>query len=957
MKKNKLKYLIFSIIGISTIISLAVTIPYALSSQAEKYNLELNSYNIDLGKAQNLTSRTNFNSAEFDKLVANLKVKPKFAKRLNAFDALNFHFDKSYSFDLADAVDLSSLSQKYPDLSFKLVIPDNKSRFEIKENKLKNIGLNVTNHSKTINYTAKFDLDFSGQEKAFQFLPENFTGQISLRNLESLKGKTATEIAILFYNAWLKRFNKLSDSKIALYETFGEFGGASFSLNSEPIFILPENFEIKPDLKDNKLVFASINDEKNELVLNMVLYDKTAKTEKIFPLRFVDLPKTNQKYGEKFLASFLKNYEFNSEISKYLAKNNLDIAQLFSLSSNPKSLDLTKFESWFIQKSVPNTTFFADIKGLIPNFEAKKAAFLVKKPEKVGQNKNLLTINLKLEGTFLVNDQVPAGLNLTQDKQYTYNFDFDYDATQKIYSGYFRNALELFDAKTAKNLDNLKLEVKSDLPVTVFASTINTKIAHLLNKPLELKGITKKMSPLFDFLNFSTSKNEKLETKMAPPNGKMQKVGAVLFNEEVKQQESQEKGQAKEEKSSKDSQSEQTDQSEQVPKVETKTIQAENGGTYLSKLFENLEKTSFPTNTLLYLSTFYRDKFILKLELKVEGITKETLEIKIDKVAPDNKAYQALVQSTNTDLFLDWRSNITTTTEKYQNKPVLASISALNNPNLKFKVNPEPSNKSQQKVHLDQAGIYLAEGGISLENSSQEQSKNLKLDEGKTIFYAFKPTKLSRRSLLRYFLLSASDNSSSKFSLLIEPEIQLTGFNKIGADFEKVEQNNKIQLKWTDASGGLQKTFNGTYQDIYYFLLQLLQYNKVALYPKNQSDKSHDFLNAPAATMVLVATVESEKTEKYLKMKLFSSDYQKGKKEIFSWKAKIESQFQNLDLAKNLTLGTTKSNNQENIDKEQQDDSRKPTGITLKGFALFDKPKDNQKYNNILEKFLSEYME
>ncbi|CNS25729.1 Uncharacterised protein [Salmonella enterica subsp. enterica serovar Typhimurium str. DT104] len=140
---------------------------------------------------------------------------------------------------------------------------------------------------------------------------------------------------------------------------------------------------------------------------------------------------------------------------------------------------------------------------------------------------------------------------------------------------------------------------------------------------------------------------------MAPPNGKMQKVGAVLFNEEVKQQESQEKGQAKEEKSSKDSQSEQTDQSEQVPKVETKTIQAENGGTYLSKLFENLEKTSFPSNTLLYLSTFYRDKFILKLELKVEGITKETLEIKIDKVAPDNKAYQALVQSTNTDLFLD----------------------------------------------------------------------------------------------------------------------------------------------------------------------------------------------------------------------------------------------------------------------------------------------------------------
>ncbi|WP_337902766.1 P110/LppT family adhesin N-terminal domain, partial [Mesomycoplasma ovipneumoniae] len=84
----------------------------------------------------NLNVNSEFNTTEFDSLVANLKLKSKFAKKLSASDALNLHFDSAYNFDLNNAIDFSQISQKYPDFNFRLVVPRSQSEVKIESNKI-----------------------------------------------------------------------------------------------------------------------------------------------------------------------------------------------------------------------------------------------------------------------------------------------------------------------------------------------------------------------------------------------------------------------------------------------------------------------------------------------------------------------------------------------------------------------------------------------------------------------------------------------------------------------------------------------------------------------------------------------------------------------------------------------------------------------------------------------------
>ncbi|ATP59426.1 P110/LppT family adhesin N-terminal domain [Mesomycoplasma dispar] len=933
MKRIKFKHIIFAIIGISAIVSASVSIPYGLSVQTENFNLKLKTFDKNAKNASILSSATEFSSAEFDKLVTNLKPKEKFAKRLNAFDALNLHFDAAYNFDLNQAVDLSQLSEKYPNFTFKIVLPSNKNDVQIKDNKLKNLGINVSNLSKSVNYTTKFDLDFSKQEKSFQFSPENLEASISLSKLDSLQGKTATEIAILFNKSFAKNFSETEkDATKAIYKTFSEFGGISFKLNSEPIFLLPSNFEIKPELQTEKIMFTEVNDEENKIILSMILFDKlTKKTEK-FSLNFVDLPKTNQKYGNKFLEIFKKNYEFNSVISKHLAKNNSSVAKLFANTSSLDSLNLSQFSSWFTEKQGANNKFLEEIKTLIPDFEPKKVTFSVKKPKKDLKNENTVFVVLKVDGSFKNQDELPLGLNLGENNQYSYNFDFEFDATESVYSGYFRNAIENFDAKTAENLKNLNFEIKKDLPVTIFASTIDNTIKHLFNKPLDLKNISKTAAPLFDLLNFSANKKDNLVASEA----KTTEVSATLFQDSVES-----------EKNS-------------VSLTGSNSKKSENAGNYLKSLFENLEKTNFPPHTSLFLSSFFKDKYTLKLEIKTEGITKEELEAKIDNVSKDNPAYKTLAESVKMHLFLDWKTNfeVKEEGEGEKKKEILTSITAVNNPTLKFKVNEDPSKKSSQKVFLDSKnqGIYLAEGGISLEKpeTDSDSAKQLKLDKGKTLFYAFKPTKLSKNPLLKYFLLKTEQEDHKNLGLIILPHFLAKGTNVINADFQKeVTKKNGNSEGVATTVKFTQSTYNGGMKFFY-------NENKTEILtkktPKNPLLQEQDFLNNPNATIILAVNVtENDDKKSVINFSFYSSEEDKGRKELFKWSETIPDDFV-WDLSKSLTIGTTKSLRQGLIDKEENA-SREFLGITFKGLALFDKPENVNDYNAFFEKFRKEYID
>ncbi|XBE77923.1 P110/LppT family adhesin N-terminal domain [Mesomycoplasma ovipneumoniae] len=957
MKKIRINHIIFAIIGISTVVSISASVPYLISLKSKNYNSKLSEFDEKLANAKNLNVNSEFNSSEFDNLVANLKLKSKFAKKLSASDALNLHFDKAYNFDLNNAIDFSEISQKYPDLNFRLVIPRSQSEIKIESNKIKNLAVNISNSSKSINYTASFDLDFSDHDKTFNFSAENLSASISLLNQDFLEGKTATEIAILFYNEFDKNFKQTKNSSSALFATFSKFGGISFNINSEPIFVFPSNFEIKPDLHQEKLIFTNIDDVNNKIDLALNLFDKKTQKSSKLTLNFVDVPKkSDQKKSSEFLKIFKKNYKFNTAISKYLAQNKLSVSQYFA--QNPQNLNLEQFNSWFTANSSENETFLEEIKNLIPNFTPKSVAFLVKENKNNPKNSNIVNVGLNLEGNFSDEILLPLGLKLDENNNYTFNFELEFDAAEEIYGAYFKNAIESFDQQGSENIDNLSFKIKKDLPITVFASTIDDRIKPFLNRAYNIKNITSELSPFFDVLNFFATKNNKInQTENLTSNTNQTTNGSdtstavatnvsalpVLFQDTSDTNNS----------STTNSTPSPTPTPSQTPDTTTSPSQ-QSLGDYLRKLFENLEKADFPEDTSMYISANYQDdSYGINLKIKAPNGIERNLKIKLDNVNEDNKLYQSFSDSVKTHLFLDWKTNVVTEDQSLngQNQQVLKSISAVNNPNFKFNANEAPSSKFKGKVHVDdqQQGIYLAEGGISLESANN--NADLKLDNGISFLYAFKPNKLPKLDVLQYFLLKTGEDENN-FNLLIEKELFVEDVFKIGADFvPKPKPKPHHGINFDDEKQGFQTTYNGKFKSELIIMDGGVRPN-LEIEPKNPHSLLHDFLNNSTSTIILGVDIEKKDNKSVMNMKLYSSESDDAKEPIFTWSRDIP-QGAKLNFGKGFTFGTTKSENQKAIDQQL---SRSETGITFKGFVLFDKPESDKKYKELFEQFRSEYV-
>ncbi|WP_337897365.1 P110/LppT family adhesin N-terminal domain [Mesomycoplasma ovipneumoniae] len=974
MKKIKLNHIIFAIIGVSAVVSISASVPYLISLQSKNYNSKLSEFDEKLANATNLNVNSEFNTTEFDSLVANLKLKSKFAKKLSASDALNLHFDKAYNFDLNNAIDFSEISQKYPDLNFRLVIPRSQSEVKIESNKIKNLAVNISNSSKSINYTASFDLDFSDQDKTLNFSAQNLSASISLLNQKFLEGKTATEIAILFYNEFKENFEKTKNSSSALFATFSKFGGISFSINSEPVFVFPSNFEIKPELQQEKLNFTNIDDVNNKIDLALSLVDKKTQKSSKLTLNFVDIPKkTDQKKSSELLKIFKKNYKFNSAISKHLAQNKLSVSEYFA--QNPQNLDLEQFNSWFTSNSSENQnkTFLEEIKDLIPNFSPKSVTFSVKENKNNPKNSNIVNVGLNIEGNFSDGTLLPLGLNLGEDNTYTFNFELEFDAAEEIYGAYFKNAIERFDKQGSQDIENLTFEIKKDLPITVFASTIDDKIQPFLNKPYDIKNITTQLAPFFEALNFFATKSNKVtktpivssteETTDQTSNGSDTSV-AVPANVSTLPtlfQETSESG------SDSSTSSESTPSSPEstpspnpdstppapAPSPTTSPTQQSLLGDYLRKLLENLEKSDLPEGTSIYFSRDYKDEtYEINLKIKTPNGVERNLTIELDNVNEENKLYKSFSDTVKTHLFLDWKTNIETeeqSLEDGQKQQVVKSISAVNNPNFRFKANEAPSKISKEKVHIDEQerGIYLAEGGISLDKTVNNNT-DLKLEDGTSFFYAFKPTKMPKIKFLQYFLLKTGEQEND-FNLLIKQDRYLDDVFEIGADFVP-----KPPSKASDPNKeGFQTTYNGV-------IIVFKEGNKtgVAFQPKNPHSDFQDFLNNSESTIILGVDVQKKADNKLvMNIKFYSSESNDAKKPRFTWSREIPNGAK-INFEKGFTFGTTKSERQKHID-EQLDKlslSRSETGITFKGFVLFDTPQTEEEYNKLFEKFRSEYI-
>ncbi|WHF53270.1 P110/LppT family adhesin N-terminal domain [Mesomycoplasma ovipneumoniae] len=976
MKKIKLNHIIFAIIGVSAVVSISASVPYLISLQSKNYNSKLSEFDEKLANAINLNVNSEFNTTEFDSLVANLKLKSKFAKKLSASDALNLHFDKAYNFDLNNAIDFSQISQKYPDLNFRLVVPRSQSEVKIESNKIKNLAVNISNSSKSINYTASFDLDFSDQDKTLNFSAQNLSASISLLNQDFLEGKTATEIAILFYNEFKENFEKTKNSSSALFATFSKFGGISFNINSEPVFVFPSNFEIKPELQQEKLNFTNIDDVDNKIDLALSLVDKKTQKSSKLTLNFVDVPKkTDQKKSSGLLKIFKKNYKFSSAISKHLAQNKLSLSEYFA--QNPQNLNLQQFNSWFTSNSGSNTTensnenktFLEEIKNLIPNFDPKSAAFSVKENKNNPKNSNIINVGLNLEGNFTEETSLPLGLKLGEDNTYTFNFELEFDTTEEIYGAYFKNAIESFDQQGSQDIDNLSFEIKKDLPITVFASTIDDKIKPFLNKPYDIKDITTQLKPFFEALNFFATKSNKINqtpiTPSAVPGADQGTEGSdtstsvvadvsalpTLFQdtEDASSSSSAAPSSAPTPPPSSDS-SPSTSQDPAptpAPSPTTSPNQQSLLGDYLRKLLENLEKADLPEGTSISFSADHKDEtYEINLKIKTPNGIERNLTIELDDVNKENKLYKSFSDSVKTHLFLDWKTNVETEEESLngQKQQVVKSISAVNNPNFRFKANPAPSDKSKEKVHIDEQeqGIYLAEGGISLDKTVNNNT-DLKLEDGTSFFYAFKPKKLPKSNLIQYFLLKTGEEAND-FNLVIEKNRYLDDVFEIGADFvpkppSKVSNPNK---------DGFQTTYNGR---IIIYTDERMNIG-VAFQPENPHSDFQDFLNNSESTIILGVDVQKKDGKSIMNMKFYSTESDDAKKPRFTWSREIPEGAK-INFEKGFTFGTTKSKIQEQIDKLPL--SRSETGITFKGFVLFDTPQTEEEYNKLFEKFRSEY--
>ncbi|WP_337902691.1 P110/LppT family adhesin N-terminal domain, partial [Mesomycoplasma ovipneumoniae] len=916
MKKLKLNHIIFAIIGVSSVVSISASVPYLISLQSKNYNSKLSEFDEKLANATNLNVNSEFNTTEFDSLVANLKLKSKFAKKLSASDALNLHFDTAYNFDLNNAIDFSQISQKYPDFNFRLVVPKSQSEVKIESNKIKNLAVNISNSSKSINYTASFDLDFSDQDKSLNFSAQNLSASISLLNQQFLEGKTATEIAILFYNEFKENFEKTKNSSSALFATFSKFGGISFSINSEPVFVFPSNFEIKPELQQEKLNFTNIDDVNNKIDLALSLVDKKTQKSSKLTLNFVDIPKkTDQKKSSELLKIFKKNYKFNSAISKHLAQNKLSVSEYFA--QNPQNLDLEQFNSWFTSNSSENQnkTFLEEIKNLIPNFSPKSVTFSVKENKNNPKNSNIVNVGLNIEGNFSDGTLLPLGLNLGEDNTYTFNFELEFDAAEEIYGAYFKNAIESFDQQGSQDIDNLSFEIKKDLPITVFASTIDDKIQPFLNKPYDIKNITTQLAPFFEALNFFATKSNKInQTPIAPT--------VVQPTEQVTEQSAEQSAEQTTDGSSTpatvatnvgtlptlfqdadnatdSSGSESPTPPAPAPSPTTSPTQQSLLGDYLRKLLENLEKSDLPEDTSIYFSRDYKDEtYEINLKIKTPNGVERNLTIELDNVNEENKLYKSFSDTVKTHLFLDWKTNIETeeqSLEDGQKQQVVKSISAVNNPNFRFKANEAPSKISKEKVHIDEQerGIYLAEGGISLDKTVNNNT-DLKLEDGTSFFYAFKPTKMPKIKFLQYFLLKTGEQEND-FNLLIEQDRYLDDVFEIGADFVP-----KPPSKASDPNKeGFQTTYNGV-------IIVFKEGNKtgVAFQPKNPHSDFQDFLNNSESTIILGVDVQKKADNKLvMNIKFYSSESDDAKKPRFTWSREIPEGAK-LNFEKDFTFGT-----------------------------------------------------
>lgn len=213
MLKKLLNWKVGLIVGVSTAAFIAIVASPLVAQNKVKqdYQKKYALLNRDITKAKELSSTFALSEAKFKELAQQLSLNSLYKNRLSAQTALELHNDKSYVFELVNAVDFTPFTELDPNMKFELrtVTPteENSGSLTIVENNtIKNViltGIDTTNHiyyQSTGNITSGFGTS-DGQDTGDFFVDDSKSG-LEVHSNIAFGDKPATLTALALEQAF-----------------------------------------------------------------------------------------------------------------------------------------------------------------------------------------------------------------------------------------------------------------------------------------------------------------------------------------------------------------------------------------------------------------------------------------------------------------------------------------------------------------------------------------------------------------------------------------------------------------------------------------------------------------------------------------------------------------------------------------------------------------------------------
>lgn len=384
------------IIGATSAIVIAAVASPIISSNAitASYKQKLNERNDNEATAL-LVQKFNFTYSQFKTAIQNLTLKDTYKGKLSASLALKLHNDKSYGFELTDAIDFTDLNKLDSNMEFEVLTDSETNPSGNSIDKVYVIGIDAKNkiHYKAHGTISGFAPEDSQEASSLLFDSE----KSSIKVNKEVKDKTATAVALELQKLFSQQIEILktksasstiktttppqkgqsnettsaegvksivgptpkasgatesttdasqttmSSEKIA--EAFKSaligVGGLSLKDSNGDFTILPDSYYIEPVVdENNQLRFSNVDNINQTLSIHVKVFDKNNNSKAISEttLNFDNLGETSEVNQEALINSFNSSYELKPGIAKALKAANVSIADVVYGDSIPAQL-------------------------------------------------------------------------------------------------------------------------------------------------------------------------------------------------------------------------------------------------------------------------------------------------------------------------------------------------------------------------------------------------------------------------------------------------------------------------------------------------------------------------------------------------------------------------------------------------------------------------------------------